>query len=51
MSFSVLCVHCGVYTCGGLNMVGPGSGTIWKCDLVRIGMALLEEVCHCGSGL
>ena len=27
------------------------SGTIRRCDLVGIGMALLEEVCHCGHGL
>ena len=26
------------------------SGTI-RCDLVGVGMALLEEVCHCGDGL
>jgi hypothetical protein len=30
--------------CGGLNMLGPGSGTIRRCGLVRIGVALLEEV-------
>ena len=36
--------------CGGLNMLDPGSGTIWKCDLVGVGVALLEEVCHCGVG-
>jgi hypothetical protein len=23
-----------VVECGGLNMLVPGSGTIWKCDLV-----------------
>jgi len=32
-------------------MLGPGSGTIWKYGLVGVGMALLEEVCHCGRGL
>ena len=36
--------------CGGLYMLGPGSGTVWKCGLFGIGIALLE-VCHCGSGL
>jgi hypothetical protein len=36
---------------GGLNMLGAGSGTIRRCGLVAIGVALLEEVCHCGSGL
>ena len=34
-------------TYSGLNMLGPGSGTIRKCDLVGVGVALLEEVCHC----
>jgi hypothetical protein len=29
----------------------PGSGTIRKWGLGRVGMALLEEVCHCGGGL
>ena len=27
-----------------------GSGTIRRYDFVRVGMALLEEVCHCGGG-
>jgi hypothetical protein len=35
---------------GGLYMLGPGSDTIKRYDLVGIGVALLEEVCHCGSG-
>ena len=34
---------------GGLNMLGPGSGTIRWCGLVGVGVALLEEVCHCGG--
>jgi hypothetical protein len=38
-------------SCGGLYMRGPGSGTIWRCGLVRVGEALLEEVYHCGCGL
>jgi hypothetical protein len=32
-------------------MPTPGSGTIRKCGLVGVGMALLEEVCHFGGGL
>jgi hypothetical protein len=36
--------HFSIY--GGLNMLGPESGTIWWCSLVRIGVALLEEACH-----
>jgi hypothetical protein len=31
-------------------MLGPGSGTIRRCGLVGVGVALLKEVCHCGSG-
>jgi hypothetical protein len=34
----------------GLNMLGPGSGTIRKCGLVGVGMAFLMEVCHCRVG-
>jgi hypothetical protein len=28
-----------------------GSGTTRRYDLVGVGVALLEEVCHCGDGL
>lgn len=31
-------------------MLGPGSSTITRYSLVRVSVALLEEVCHCGSG-
>jgi hypothetical protein len=34
-----------------LNAWPIGSGTILKCDLVGVGVALLEEVCHCGGRL
>jgi len=34
--------------CCGLNMLGPGSGTLRRCGLVGVGVALWEEVCHCG---
>ena len=37
--------------CGGLNMLGPGSGTVRKFNLFGVGVALLEEVCLCGGGL
>jgi hypothetical protein len=42
----------GVYASGhgGLNMFGPGSGAIRRCDLVEVGVSLLQEVCHCGGG-
>ena len=40
-----------VICCGGMNMIGPGSGTIMSCGLVGVGVALLEEMCHCGVGL
>ena len=47
--FTTLC------QCGGLNENGPlrliGNGTIRKCGLVKVGVALLEEMCHCMSGL
>ena len=29
---------------GGVNMLDPGSGTVRRCGLVGIGMALLKEV-------
>jgi hypothetical protein len=32
-------------------MLGSGSGTIRRYDLVGVGVALLEELCHCGHGL
>ena len=41
--------------CGGLNNSGPHrstrSGTFKMCDLVVVGMALLQEVCHWGWAL
>ena len=37
--------------CDGLNMLGPGSGTTRRCGLAGVGVALLEEVSHCGGGL
>jgi hypothetical protein len=36
--------------CGGLYMLGPGSGTIWRCGLVGVGVALKEEMCYCQGG-
>lgn len=41
----------GVTACGGLSMLGPGSGTIRRSDIVGVGVSLLEEMCHCGGGL
>jgi len=32
-------------------MLGLGSGTIRRYGFVGVGVALLEEVCHCGHGL
>jgi len=37
--------------CGGLNMLGQGSGTNWSCSFVGVGVTLLEEVCACGCHL
>jgi hypothetical protein len=36
--------------CGSLSMHGPESGTIRRCSLIGIAMALIEEVCHFWSG-
>jgi hypothetical protein len=33
----------------GLNMLHPESGTIGRYGLLGVGLALLKEVCHCGS--
>jgi hypothetical protein len=27
-------------SCDGLNILGPGSGTIWRCGPVEVGMSL-----------
>jgi hypothetical protein len=35
--------------CGGLNMLGLGSGTIRRGGLIGGGVALLKEVCHFGT--
>jgi hypothetical protein len=40
----------GLNLCGGLNMLGPGSGSTGRCNLVGVDVALLKEVCHCGNG-
>lgn len=37
--------------CGDLNMFGTGSGNIWNCGLIAVGVALLGKVCHCVCGL
>ena len=41
--------------CGSLNVIAPhkliGSGVIRRYSLVGVGVALLQEVCHCGNGL
>jgi hypothetical protein len=34
--------------CGGLNMLSPESG---RCYNVKVGVALVVEVCHCGEAL
>ena len=39
-----------LWSCGDLNMLGPGHGTIRRYGLVGVGVALLEEVCHCRDG-
>ena len=37
--------------CGSLNVWPTGSGMVRRCGLVRVGVALLEEVHHCEGGL
>lgn len=44
-------INASFVVCGGLNMLGPWSGTIRKSGLFGVSMALLEEVCHCEGGL
>ena len=34
-----------------LNACPIGSGAIRRCGYVQVGVALLEEICHCGGGL
>ena len=36
--------------CGGSYMLSPGSGTIRRCDLVGVGVALLKEDVTVGVG-
>jgi hypothetical protein len=36
--------------CDGLYMLGPRSGTVERCGLVRVGVALLEWVWPCRGG-
>lgn len=36
--------------CGGLTTLGPGTGTIWGCALVRVGVVLLEWAWPCFTG-
>ena len=39
--YEFLPVCIGVYhVCHGLNMLGPGSSTIWRCGLVGVGVSL-----------
>lgn len=32
-----------------MTMLSPGTDTI-RCDLIGVGVTLLEKVCHCGGG-
>ena len=50
-SQSQIAIRCPDGCCGGLNMLGLGSGTIRRHGLVGVGVALLVEVCHCVGGL
>lgn len=35
--------------CGDFNMFGPENGTVRKCGLFVVAVALLEEECHWGG--
>ena len=35
---------------GSLNMLGPGSFSLRRYIFVKLGVALLKEVCHCEGG-
>jgi hypothetical protein len=41
-----VCVCVCVCMCDGLYILGPGSGTIWRCGLVGIDVTWLEWVYH-----
>ena len=49
-----MCVCGWVGVGGSVNENGPyrliGSGTIRRCGLIGVGVALLKEVCQCGRG-
>jgi hypothetical protein len=51
LKFQLLGLERWLSKCSGLNMLGPSRGTIWRCGYVEVGVALLEEVYHCGGGL
>ena len=36
---------------GSLIILGQGRGTIRRCCLIGVGVAMLEEMCHCGGRL
>ena len=41
-----------IVDCGDLKENAPkGSATIRRCGLVGVGVALLEDTCHCEGGL
>jgi hypothetical protein len=42
-------LHYDLYARSGLNMLGPGSDTIRRYCLLRVGMILLEKVGHYGG--
>ena len=44
-------VYFTVHMCCDLNVFSPLSRAIRRSVLVGVGMALLEEMCHCGGGL
>ena len=55
MGFTKLSSYFCVGLCGSLSIIGPhklmGSGIIRRYGCVGLGVALLEEMCHCGGEL
>jgi hypothetical protein len=49
---SLLHKQCGwvYHLCDGLNMLGPSNGAVWRCGIIGVGVALLEEVWPCWNG-
>jgi hypothetical protein len=43
--------HIYIYTHSSLNFLSPGSGNIFRADIVGVDVVILEQICHCGCEL